>query len=74
MVSKEKLISYQLYQYAMYSLQYEKSRAVQRLIAINHIQNKILCLHDICVRAVYNYCIYMNTYACMYLRIICMYI
>jgi len=42
-------------------------RAVQKLIAINRIQNKSLCLHNIFVCTVYNYVVYINTYACMYI-------
>jgi len=41
-------------------------RAVQRLIAIKRIQNNSLCLHNY-VCAVYNYFVYINTYACMYI-------
>ncbi len=33
---------------------------------INHIQNKSLCLHSICVCAVYIYYVYINTHPCMY--------
>jgi len=46
---------------------------VQKLIAINRIQNKSLCLHNIFVCAAeYNYFVYIytyacNTYACMYI-------
>jgi len=42
-----------------------QNRAVKRLIMINRIQNKSLCLHNICVRSVYNYFVYMCT--CMYM-------
>jgi len=31
---------------------------------INRIQNKSLCLHNICV---YNYFVYINTHTCMYI-------
>ncbi len=41
--------------------------AVKQLIAINHIQNKSFCLHNICVCAVYIYYVYMNTHTCMYI-------
>jgi len=34
-------------------------RAVQKLIAINRIQNNSLCLHNIFVCAVYNYFVYI---------------
>ncbi len=33
---------------------------------INHIQNKCLCLHNICVFCVYLY-VYINTHTCMYI-------
>ncbi len=39
--------------------------AGQRLIAINHIQNKSFCIHNMCV-----YCVYllrMYKYTCMYI-------
>ncbi len=42
--------------------------AVKRLIAINHIQNKSFCLHNICVCCVYLLCIYKYTHACIYLK------
>jgi len=45
---------------------YISSRAVQKLIVINRIQNKSLCLHNIFVCAVYNYFVYINTHTCMY--------
>jgi len=38
---------------------------VQKLIAINRIQNKSLWLHNIFVCAVYNYFVYINTHTCM---------
>ncbi len=40
---------------------------------INQIQNKSFSLHNICVRTVYIYYVYINThtYACIYLRKIC---
>jgi len=44
-----------------------KNRAVQKLIAINRIQNKSLCLNSIFVCAVYNYFVYINTHTCMYI-------
>ncbi len=37
---------------------------VKRLIAINHIQNKSCCLHNICVCTVYIYYVYINTHVC----------
>ncbi len=37
--------------------------AVKRLIAINRIQYKIFCLHNICVCAVYIYYVYTHTYS-----------
>ncbi len=40
---------------------------VKRLIAINHIQNKSFCLHNICVCSVYIYYVYINTHTCMYI-------
>jgi len=40
---------------------------VQKLIAINLIQNKSLCLHNIFVCAVYNYFVYK--YLCMHVYI-----
>ncbi len=39
---------------------------VKRLIAINHIQNKSFCLHNICVYTVYVY-VYINTNTCIYI-------
>ncbi len=36
--------------------------AVKRLIAINRIQNKSFCLHNICVCSVYIYYVYKNTH------------
>jgi len=38
-----------------YFIDYIFTRAVQKLIAINRIKNKSLCLHNIFVCAVYNY-------------------
>ncbi len=45
-----------------------KSSAVKRLIAINCIQNKRFCLHNIYVCTVYIYHVYINihTHACVY--------
>ena len=43
-----------------YSQSYQIIRAGKRLISINRIQNKSLCLHDICVCTVYNYFVYIN--------------
>ncbi len=37
------------------------SSVVKRLIAINRIQNKSFCLHNICVCTVYIYYVYINT-------------
>ncbi len=51
--------------------------AVKWLIAINHIQNKSYCLHNICVCAMYIYYVYINTHTCMYIfkkNILCLYI
>ncbi len=39
-----------------------KMSAVKRLIAINHIQNKSFCLHNICVCSVYICYVYINTH------------
>jgi len=36
------------------------SRAVKRLIAINRIQSKSLCLHNICGCTLYTYFIYLE--------------
>ncbi len=44
--------------------------------AINCIQNKRFCLHNICVCAVYIY-VYINTHTCMYIfkkNMLCLYI
>ncbi len=41
--------------------------AVKRLIAINRIQNKRFCLHNISVCTVYIYYVYINTNTCMYI-------
>jgi len=38
---------------------YTYIRAVNRLIVINRIQNKSLCLHNICGCTVYNYFVYI---------------
>ncbi len=43
--------------------------AFKRLIAINRIQNKSFCLHNICLCTVYLLCVYKSTHACIYLRI-----
>ncbi len=39
--------------------------AVKQLIAINHIQNKSFCLHNMCVYTVYIYYEYINAHTCM---------
>ncbi len=44
-----------------------KSSAVKQLIAINHIQNKRFCLHNICVYYVYLLCIYKYTHMHLYI-------
>ncbi len=31
-------------------------------VAVNHIQNKSFCLHNICVCTVYIYFVYINTH------------
>ncbi len=36
--------------------------AVKQINAINHIQNKSFCLHNICVCTVYIYYVYINTH------------
>ncbi len=41
--------------------------AVKRLIVINHIQNKLFCLHNISVCTLYIYYVYLNTNTCMYI-------
>ncbi len=49
----------------------------QRLITINHIQNKRFCVHNICVYTVYIYYAYINTHTCMYVfkkNMLCLYI
>ncbi len=38
------------------------SSAVKRLIAINHIQNKTFCLHNICMCTVFIYYVFINTH------------
>ncbi len=49
--------------------------AVKRLIAINHIQNKRFCLHNICMCTVFIYYVYINTHTySIYLENIYMYI
>ncbi len=51
--------------------------AVKRLIAINRIQNKSFCLHNIRVCTVYIYYVYINTNTCMYIfkkNMLCLYI
>ncbi len=51
--------------------------AVKRLIAINRIQNKSFCLHNIRVSTVYIYYVYINTNTCMYIfkkNMFCLYI
>ncbi len=40
---------------------------LQRLIVINRIQNKSVCVHNICVCTVYIYYVYINTHTCMYI-------
>ncbi len=37
----------------------------KQLIAINRIQNKGFCFHNICVFTVYIYYVYINTNTCM---------
>ncbi len=57
--------------------QYFIFSAVKRLIAINHIQNKRFCLHNIYVCTVYIYYVYINTHTCMYIikkKMLCLYI
>ncbi len=51
--------------------------AVKRLIAINHIQNKSFCLHNICLYTVYMYYVYIKTNTCMHIfkkNMLCLYI
>ncbi len=49
--------------------------AVKQLIAINCIQNKSFCLHNICVCAVYSYYVSINTHSySIYLENIYMYL
>ncbi len=43
------------------------SSAVKQSIAINHIQNKSFCLHNICVCTVYIYYVYINPHTCEYI-------
>jgi len=43
------------WQHHYFIIDYIFTRAVQKLIAINRIKNKSLCLHNIFVCAVYNY-------------------
>jgi len=62
-------IGFQLLNYCLSNLVY--TWAVKRLIAINCIQNKRLCLHNICGCTVYNYFvlyIYKYTHMHVYLR------
>ncbi len=58
-------------------LQYLSISAGQWLIAVNRIQNKSFCVHNICVCTVYIYCVYINTHTCMYIfkkNMLCLYI
>ncbi len=49
--------------------------AVKWLIAINHIQNKSFCLHNMCVYTVCIYYVYINTHTySMYFENIYMYL
>ncbi len=51
--------------------------AVKWLIAINRIQNKSFCLHNIWVCTVYIYYVYINTNTYMYIfkkNMLCLYI
>ncbi len=41
--------------------------AVKRLIVINHIQNKLFCLHNISVYSVYLLCIFKYKYMHVYI-------
>ncbi len=41
--------------------------AVKQLIAINRIQNKSFCLHNICVCTVYIYYVYKYTHMYVYI-------
>ncbi len=50
------------------------NRAGQRLIMINHIQNKSFCIHNVSVYTVYIYYLYINTHKCIYLRKLYLYI
>ncbi len=50
---------------------YAKISAGQRLIMINRIQNKSVCVHNIYVCTVYIYYVYINTHACIYWRKMC---
>ncbi len=55
----------------------KKKSAVKWFIAINRIQNKSFCLHNICVCTVYIYYVYINTNTTMYIfkkNILCLYI
>jgi len=56
--SKIKVCVYIIYVGIVYNY-FVYIRAVKRLIAINHIQNKSLCLHNICGCTVYNYFVYI---------------
>ncbi len=51
-------------------LSYFLNRAAKRLIMINHIQNKSLCLHTMCMYCVYLLCIYKYTHIYVYNYII----
>ncbi len=65
------------YKKKLFSRNYIKISVVKRLIAINRIQNKSFCLHNICVYTVYIYYVYINTNTCMYIfkkNMLCLYI
>ncbi len=48
-------------------MKYIKISAVKRLIAMNRVQNKSICLHNICVCTVYIYYVFVNRHTCMYI-------
>ncbi len=57
-------------------MDYVTNSAVKRLIAINRIQNKSFCLHNIWVFTVFIYYVYINTNTCMYIfkkNMLCLY-
>ncbi len=48
--------------------------AVKKLIAIKRIQNKLFCLHNICVCTVYIYSVYRSTHTHIFRKYVHVYI